>query len=293
VTELAEQEAIEPPTRKSPQATQTVRLAPSRGFSRMLAPRELWRYRDLALQFVVRDITIRYRQTLLGAAWAIIQPVAIMVVFTIFFGNLAHVSSEGVPYALFSLAGLVPWTLFANTLQVGSDSLVNYSQLVSKIYFPRIFLPCGVIGVGLLDFASSFVVLLVIVFVDGRHPPLAIVAVPMLLLIEIVAVLGVTSALSAINVRYRDVRYAIPFTVQLWLFATPIAYSSTLLPSPWRTLSAINPMVGVVEGFRWAVLGHIAAPWAQIGISAASAVLFLAGGLAYFSKVERGFADVV
>jgi lipopolysaccharide transport system permease protein len=292
VTELAEQEAIEPPAQSSRGAPETVRLAPTRGFSQMLARRELWRYRDLGLQIAARDITVRYRQTFLGAAWAILQPVMIMVVFTIFFGNLAHVASEGVPYALFSLAGLVPWTFFANALQLASDSLVANAQLVSKVYFPRIFLPAGIIVAGMVDFAISFVILVIIIFVDGRHPSVGILAVPVLLFIELAALLGASSGLAALNVRYRDVRYVVPFTVQFWLFATPIAYPSTLLHEPWRTISALNPMVGVVEGFRWAMLG-IPAPWTLIGVSAGSAAVFLAVGLAYFSMVERKFADIV
>ncbi len=259
----------------------------------MLAPSDLWRYRDLARQLAVRDITVRYRQTVLGAAWAILQPLAIMVVFTIFFGHLAHISSDGLPYALFSLAGLVPWTFFATCVQLGSDSMVMNSALVSKVYFPRIFLPAGIVAAGLVDFAISFVILVVVVLVFNGHPSLGVLALPLLLAIAIATSLGVSTALSALNVRYRDVRYVVPFLVQLWLFATPIAYPSSLLHEPWRTLSAINPMVGVVNGFRWAMLGSPDAPWGLIGVSAASALIILAAGLAYFSRVERGFADIV
>jgi lipopolysaccharide transport system permease protein len=271
----------------------TVRLQPTRGFSRMLSPRELWRYRDLALQIAARDVTVRYRQTALGIAWVVLQPVLTMVVFSIFFGHLAHVSSEGVSYPLFSLAGLVPWTFFANALLLGSISLVSNSALVSKIYFPRIFIPAGVVAAGLVDLAIALVILFVIDLVAGTVPSTAILALPLLIAIAVAAALGVAAALSALNVRYRDVRYAVPFTVQLWLFATPVAYPSTLLHAPWRTLSAINPMVGVVEGFRWAMLGKLQAPWALIGVSAASAAIMLVAGLAYFDRVERGFADVL
>jgi lipopolysaccharide transport system permease protein len=259
----------------------------------MLSPQELWRYRDLARQIAARDITIRYRQTALGAAWAILQPVAIMVVFTIFFGNLAHVSSDGVSYPLFTLTALVPWTFFANSLLLGSDSLVTNAALVSKIYFPRIFLPAGVIVAGLVDLAISTAILIVIVLVAGTVPTIAILLLPLFVAIAIAAALGVSSALSAINVKYRDVRYVVPFTIQLWLFATPVAYPSSLLGEPWRTLSAINPMVGVVDGFRWAMVGKPHAPWALIGVSALSAVIILIGGLAYFGRAERRFADVV
>jgi lipopolysaccharide transport system permease protein len=258
-----------------------------------LAPRELWRYRDVAVQIAARDLKVRYRQTALGAAWAVLQPVLIMVVFTIFFGHLAHVSSDGGSYALFSLSALVPWTFFANAVQLGSDSLVANVALVSKVYFPRIFIPAGVVAAGLVDLAIGLVILIVVVLVGGGHPSLGLLVLPLLVAITVAAAFGVATGLSAINVRYRDVRYAVPFTVQLWLFATPVAYSSSLLGEPWRTLIAINPMVGVVAGFRWAMLGVPHAPWALIGVSAASAALILVAALVYFGRVERSFADVV
>jgi lipopolysaccharide transport system permease protein len=271
---------------------EVVRITPTRGFSRVLSPRELWRYRELALQIAVRDVTVRYRQTLLGAIWAVLQPVATMVVFTLIFGDLAHLSSEGRSYALFSLAALVPWSFFATSLQLGSDSLVSNSALVSKVYFPRIFIPAGVIAAGLVDLAISTVVLLAIVAIDGRSLSVDVLLLPLFAAIAFVAALGVSSALAAVNVRFRDVRYVVPFGVQLWLFATPIAYSLKLLPSPWHTLVAINPMVGVVQGFRWAVLGT-GSPWTAFGISAGSALVLLIAGLAYFDRVERSFADLL
>jgi lipopolysaccharide transport system permease protein len=272
---------------------ETIRLQPTRGFSRVLAPHELWRYRDLAGQIALRDITVRYRQTLLGAVWAVLQPIGFMVVFSLFFGNLAGVSSNGLPYPLFSLAALVPWTFFANALLLGSDSLVSNSALVSKIYFPRIFMPAGILVAGCVDLAISLVILMAIVLIWGLAPSPAILTLPLLITIAALAALGTSTALSAINVRYRDVRYVVPFAIQLWLFATPVVYPSSLLDEPWRTLSAINPMVGVVEGFRWATLGSGNAPWELIGISAVSAVVLLLAGLAYFDRVERGFADYI
>ena len=272
---------------------ETIRLQPTSGFSRVLAPKELWRYRDLAAQIALRDITIRYRQTALGGAWAVLQPIGFMVVFSLFFGNLAGVASNGLPYALFSLAGLVPWTFFSNALLLGSDSLVANSALVSKIYFPRIFMPTGILVAGCVDLAISLVILMAIVLIYGLTPSLAILSLPLLIAIAAAAALGISSALSAINVRFRDVRYVIPFAIQMWLFATPIVYPSSLIDEPWRTISAINPMVGVVEGFRWATLGTGNAPWDLIGISAASAALLLIAGLAYFDRVERAFADYV
>lgn len=272
---------------------ETVRLQPTRGFSRVLSPRELWRYRDLALQIALRDITVRYRQTAFGAAWAIMQPLAFMVVFSLFFGKVAGVSSDGLPYPLFSLAALVPWTFFANTLLLSAESLVVNQQLVSKIYFPRIFVPAGVIAAGFVDIAISIVILLIIVFAWGFVPSLAILALPLLIVMVAATALGAGAALSAINVRYRDVRYVVPFAIQMWLFLTPVVYSSASLSEPWRLLSAINPMAGVVEGFRWAVLDTGNAPLDLMAISAVSAAVLLVAGLAYFDRVERAFADLI
>jgi lipopolysaccharide transport system permease protein len=270
---------------------ETIRLQATSGFGRVLSPRELWRYRDLAFQIAARDITVRYRQTALGAAWAILQPVGFMIVFTLFFGRVAGISSDGLPYAVFSLSGLVAWTYFANGLLLGSESLVSNSTLVSKIYFPRIFMPAGVLAAGFVDLSIALVILFVVVFASGLVPSAAVLMLPLLIVIMVAAALGVTAGLSALNVRYRDVRYVIPFAIQMWLFATPIAYPSSLIDEPWRTLTAINPMVGVVEGFRWATLGTADAPLELIGISAVSALVLLAAGLAYFDRVERSFAD--
>ena len=272
---------------------ETIRLQPTRGFSRVLAPRELWRYRDLAGQIALRDITVRYRQTALGGAWAVLQPIGFMVVFSLIFGNVAGISSNGLPYPLFSLSALVPWTFFSTALMLGSDSLVSNAALVSKIYFPRIFMPAGVIVAGFVDLAISLVILLIIVFSWGYAPSVAILTLPLLIAIATAAALGTTAALSAINVRYRDVRYVVPFAIQMWLFISPVVYPSSQISEPWRTLSAINPMVGDVEGFRWATLGTGNAPWDLIGISAVSAAVILAAGLAYFDRVERAFADFV
>jgi lipopolysaccharide transport system permease protein len=275
------------------QVRETVRIQQTHGFGRLLSPRELWRFRAVALQIALRDVRVRYRQTILGAAWAVLQPVGTMLVFTLFFGRLAHLSSEGAAYYLFSLAGLVPWTYFSTSLILGADSLVANAALVSKVYFPRIFIPAGVVAAGLVDLAIATVILLVVAAVAGTTLSITLFALPLLVAITLAAALGVTAALSAVNVRYRDVRYVVPFATQLWLFATPIAYPSTLLHEPWRTVAAINPLTGVVEGFRWSVLGFPAAPWTLIGVSAASALVLLVGGLAYFDRAERRFADVI
>lgn len=281
------------PVSSQPSTPETVRLEPTRGFSRVLSPRELWRYRDLAFQIAARDVTVRYRQTALGAAWAVLQPVGFMVVFSLFFGHLAGVSSDDLPYPLFSLAALVPWTFFASVVLLSAESLVVNSALVSKIYFPRIFMPAGVVAAGFVDLGISLAILFVIILAWGFVPSLAILALPLLVTIMAATALGAGAALAAINVRYRDVRYVVPFAIQMWLFVTPVAYPSSLLEEPWRTLSAINPMVGVTEGFRWATLGTGDAPLALIGVSLASAAVLLAAGLAYFDRVERSFADFI
>jgi lipopolysaccharide transport system permease protein len=286
-------EADAPETVHAPMSSEKTRFEPTEGFSRVLAPRELWRYRDLAFQIAARDITVRYRQTALGAAWAILQPLGFMVVFSLFFGRLAGVESDGLPYALFSLTGLVPWTFFATVMTLAADSLVVNTALVSKIYFPRIFLPLGVVAAGMVDLGVSLVILFAIVLIWGIVPTVAVLVLPLLILVMLAATLGVGAALAAVNVRYRDIRYVVPFAIQMWLFLTPIAYPSSLIGEPWRTISAINPMVGVVEGFRWGVLGSVPAPVTLMVVSSISAVVVLFAGLAYFDRVERDFADVI
>ncbi len=272
----------------------TIRLEKTSGFRRVLSPGELWRYRDLAFQIAARDVTIRYRQTAFGAAWAILQPVAFMIIFTLVFGHAAGISTgSDVPYAIFSLAGLVPWMFVANSFLLSSESLVLNQALISKIYFPRIFIPAGVVAAGCVDFTISLLILLAAILVYGIVPPIAVLMLPVLIAIAIATVLGAGAAFSAINVRYRDVRYVIPFASQMWLFLTPIVYPNSALSQPLRTISAINPMVGVVEGFRWALLGSGHAPWGLIGISAAAAAVLLLGGLMYFHRVERSFADLI
>jgi len=271
----------------------TIRLQPTSGFGRVLSPRELWRYRDLAIQIAARDLTIRYRQTAFGAAWAILQPVAFMVVFSFVFGRAAGISSDGLPYALFSLAALVPWMFFANSFLLASESLVLNQQLIAKIYFPRIFIPAGIVAAGIVDFGVSLAILLAVVLIYGIVPSLAILALPLLILIAVATALGAGTALSAVNVKYRDVRYVIPFATQMWLFITPVVYANSSISQPLRTLSAINPMVGVVEGFRWAVLDSGSAPLDLIAISAVSAAVLLLIGLTYFDRVERSFADLI
>jgi lipopolysaccharide transport system permease protein len=292
---MSQQTATKPHDEVAPSTPppETIRLEATSGFGRVLAPRELWRFRDLAFQIAARDVTIRYRQTSFGAAWAILQPLAFMAVFTLIFGRFAGIDSDGLPYWIFSLAALVPWMFFANAFLLSSESLVMNQALISKIYFPRIFIPAGVVAAGCVDFAISLVILLAIVLVDGIVPPLAILTLPLLIAIAVMTALGAGAGLSAINVRYRDVRYVVPFATQLWFFITPIVYANSALSEPMRTLSAINPMVGVIEGFRWAVLGSGSAPWDLIGVSFAAAAVLLFIGLSYFDRVERSFADLI
>jgi lipopolysaccharide transport system permease protein len=254
---------------------------------------ELFAYRELMLLLAWRDIKVRYKQTALGAAWAILQPLLTMIVFTLIFGRLGGIPSDGVPYALFSLAGLVAWTFFANGLLLGGTSLVTDVSLVTKVYFPRIFIPFAMMIAGLVDLAIALVVLIAMVFVYGRTPSPRIVLLPLLIVMLVISTLGITLLLSALNVRYRDVRYVIPFMTQLWLFATPVAYSTNLLNGAWRWLAALNPMTGVVQGFRWAIIGTNIDILPLIAVSSASAAVLLVIGLGYFVKVERTFADVV
>lgn len=254
---------------------------------------ELWRYRELLYFFVWRDIKVRYKQTILGAAWAVLQPFLTMVVFSIFFGRLANVPSDDLPYPVFAYAALVPWTFFANGLTQASNSVVSNAGMVKKIYFPRLTLPVASVLAGLVDFALAFVVLVGMMFFFDITPTSNIVWLPLLLLLALVTALGVSLWLAALNVRFRDVRYTVPFLVQFWLFITPIAYPSSLVDGPWRLLYSLNPMVGVVEGFRWALLGTDTTPGPVILVSSLVALFLLLGGLIYFRRMESSFADIV
>ena len=240
-----------------------------------------------------RDIKVRYKQTAFGLAWAIIQPFFTMVVFSVFFGRLAHIPSDGVPYPVFAYAALVPWTFFANGLTRSAGSVVIGAILIRSVYFPRLALPIATVLAEGLDFVLAMVVLVGLMLFYGLVPTSHIVWLPAFLLLALVTSLGVGLWLSAINVRYRDVRHAVPFLVQIWLFATPIAYPSSLLHEPWRTLYGINPMAGVAEGFRWALLGTGAGPSPMLAVSTVVALAALVSGAVYFRSVERSFADVI
>jgi len=269
----------------------TILIRPSRGWV-ALNLRDLWLYRELLYFLTWRDIKVRYKQTVLGAAWAILQPFFTMVVFSIFFGRLAQVPSDGIPYPIFAYCALVPWSYFAGALDRAGNSLVGSANLITKVYFPRLAIPISAVLAGLLDFGIAFVVLLGMMFYYGTAPTAAVLTLPLFLLLAIATALAVGLWLSALNVQYRDVRYTIPFLTQLWLFATPIAYSSSLVPEQWRALYGLNPMAGVVEGFRWALLGK-EPPGPLLAVSVIVVLLLLIGGLYYFRRMEKTFADVV
>ena len=267
-------------------------IRPSHGWV-SLKLKDIWEYRELLYFLVWRDIKVRYKQTVLGVAWAILQPILTMVVFSIFFGRLAKVPSDGIPYPLFAYCALIPWQLFANALTASGNSLVSNQQLLTKVYFPRLIIPTSAVLAGLVDFGVSLLVLIGMMFYFGIVPTAAVLTLPLLILLTIASALAVGLWLSALNVQYRDVQYTIPFLMQFWLFLTPIAYPSSLVPEKWRILYGLNPMAGVVEGFRWALLGKTNGIGSLIFVSALVVAILLFGGLVYFRRMENTFADVV
>lgn len=276
----------------NPRNAQFMRIEPSKGW---VSPKfgELWAYRELFYFLIWRDIKVRYKQTALGAVWAIIQPLFTVVIFSLFFGRLAKVPSDGIPYPLFSFTALVPWTFFAYGLNQSSNSLVGSSNLITKVYFPRLAVPISSVVAGAVDCFFALLVLLPMMIHYHVAPTANIVFLPIFVLLTLTTSLGVGLWLSALNVKFRDVRLVLPFLVQLWMFATPIAYPSSLLHEPWRTIFGLNPMVGVVEGFRWALLGVKTPPGMMVVISGAMSLLLLFGGIAYFRRMEKTFADLV
>ena len=266
-------------------------LEPRHGW-RNLGLQEVWSHRELLFFFIWRDLKVRYKQTAFGAAWAVLQPVLLMLVFTVSLGRLPGVGPANLPYPLFVFAGLVPWTLFAASLAGASNSLVGGEAIITKVYFPRLLLPFASVGSFVLDFTISLGALAVVMLYFHAVPSLAILWLPALTIMALVTALGVGTFLAAVNVRYRDVKYAVPFMVQLLMFASPVVYTSTLIPAQWHVLYALNPMTGVIEGFRWALIGG-PRPDDLIFVSALASLLVLLGALAYFRRVERTFADVI
>jgi lipopolysaccharide transport system permease protein len=255
--------------------------------------REFWHYRELFAMLVWRDIKVRYKQTSIGVAWAIVQPLMLMIVFTLVFGKFARFGSEGLPYQVFTYSGLLPWTYFASALTLSSASVVSNVNLVTKVYFPRVFLPFAASAVPAIDFLLAFVVLVGLMAWYGVGVGAAIVLLPAFLALAFVTALGVGLFLSAVNVRYRDVPYAIPFLVQLWMWLSPVAYSVRALPERWEWVFSLNPMTGVINGFRWTIVGTPAPSAGQLGLSVAAAILFFVVGLAFFRRSEPRFADTI
>ncbi|HUV16732.1 MAG TPA: ABC transporter permease [Pelolinea sp.] len=267
-------------------------IKPSIGWS-ALNLRDLWLYRELILFMTWRDLKVRYKQTLLGAGWAVLQPFLTMVVFSIFFGNLANVPSDGVPYPIFSYTALIPWTLFSKALQDASRSLVASSHMITKVYFPRMILPLASVLAGVVDFLIAFVVLIGMMVYFGIYPTANIWTLPIFLLLALITAIGVGLWLSALNVLYRDIGYVLPFLTQFWMFLTPIAYPSSMVPEKFQALYSLNPMTGVVEGFRWALIGTGQAPGIMTLVSSLVAIVLLISGMFYFRRMERLFADMV
>jgi lipopolysaccharide transport system permease protein len=274
------------------EAARVRRIEPSSGRPRLKLA-EMWEYRELLYFLTWRDVKVRYKQTALGVAWAVIQPLFTMLVFSVFFGRLAKVPSDGIPYPIFCYTALVPWTLFANGLAQSSNSLVGASNLITKVYFPRLIIPISTALSAAVDFLFSFGVLLVIMLYYGVSPSRNVLALPLFVSLAVIASLGVGMWLSALNAQFRDVRYVVPFITQFWMLATPIAYPSSLLGDPWRTLYGLNPMAGVVEGFRWSLLGLNTSPRPILIVSFLASLAILISGAFYFRRMEKRFADII
>lgn len=271
----------------------TVYIKPSTGLA-ALNLRDLWIYRELVFFMVWRDVKVKYKQTLLGMAWAVIQPVMTMLVFTFLFDRVAKLPTDGIPYPVFSFTALLPWGLFIVALNQGSRSLVAHNNMVTKIYFPRLILPMSSVFAGLVDFVIAFVILIVLMVYFQVTPAYHLLwTLPLFLLLAVITALGVALWLSAINVKYRDVNHALPFLTQFWLFVTPVAYSASVISEKWQLLYSLNPMAGVVNGFRWALLGTGNGPDAALWVSVAISILIFVSGLFYFRSMEKTFADTI
>jgi lipopolysaccharide transport system permease protein len=267
-------------------------IGPPRGWFG-LELHELWQYRELLYFFVWRDIKIRYKQTAVGAAWAVFQPLMTMAVFSLFFGKLAKIPSNGLPYPIFYFSALLPWTYFSSALQSATNVIVEQQRVITKVYFPRLVLPLSAVVGGLVDFSIGFLVFVAMMIYYHIVPGLTILFFPLFLLMAVLTALGVGLFLSALNAIYRDVRYVIPFLVQFWMFASPVAYPSNLVPQSWRWLYELNPMAGVIDGFRWSLTGQGRPPGVLMAVSAGAVLLLVAAGVVYFQKMEGTIADVV
>jgi lipopolysaccharide transport system permease protein len=268
------------------------RIAPSRSWP-SLNLKEIWDYRELLYFLVWRDVKVRYKQTVIGIGWTILQPLTTMLIFTMIFGNFAKVPSDGVPYPVFVYTALLPWNLFAGALNRCTVSLVGNANLITKVYFPRLIVPASAVISGIIDFAIAFVFLLGMMLWFNIVPTWDAIALPIFLLLTLITALAVGLWLSALNVRYRDVGHTIPFLIQVWMFLSPVAYPASLVPEKWRLLYSLNPMAGVIEGFRWALVGKESPAFELIAISTGIVVALLLGGLVYFKRMERTFADVI
>lgn len=289
----AESSTLSPPLSESSRSSPPVTVIEPAGGWIPFKPGEFWAYRELLYFLVWANVKVQYKQTLLGAGWAIIQPLFTMVVFSVFFGRLAGIPSGDVPYPVFAYAALVPWTYFANVVSISSGVLVHHQGVITKVYFPRAIMPFASVVGGLLDFAIALSVLGLMMLYYGITPPAALLAVPFLIVMTSLTATGVSLWLSALNVRYRDVRFVVPFLIQVWLFATPVAYPSGLVPERWRVLYGLNPMTGVVDGFRWALLDQPAPSVGMLAVSILVVLILLGSGMIYFSRAEKTFADVV
>ncbi|HET7113847.1 MAG TPA: ABC transporter permease [Pyrinomonadaceae bacterium] len=266
-------------------------IQPSRGW-KLVSFRDLWAYRELLFFLTWRDVKVRYKQTILGAAWAILQPLFMMIIFTIFFGRLAGVESAGVPYPIFALAGLVPWTFFANTITASGNSLVGSAHLITKVYFPRLIVPAAAMTAGLVDFVLAFM-LLVVMMIYYRVPiTMQVLFLPVLVLLTALFGLGVGTWMSALNVKYRDVRFALPFLIQLWLFVSSVILPSSAVPAKWRWVLMFNPMSGIIEGYRAALFG-LPFDWPALGVATILTIAMLFYSVYSFGKAERSFADII
>lgn len=282
----------QPATEKTAKPTRVLRIQPSSGWS-TIDLRELWEYRDLLMILAMRDVKLRYRQTALGVIWVVLQPLVTALIFTVVFGRLASLPSDGLPYLLFAFAGMLPWSLFSQSIQRAGNSLISDARLISKVYFPRMIVPIASTFAVLVDFAVAAVVMLLLMVYYRTPVGWPLLLLPVLVAATLLVAVGVSLWLSALSVQYRDFVYVLPFLTQAWMYVSPVAYSTSLIPDRWRVVYALNPMVGIIEGFRWSLLGHGTFSPEYLAAALAMAVVFFISGAFVFHRVERAFADVI